>query len=325
MLNTLRMPKCHNTFKSWVTSNYKFNEIYKSIGSPMPIDVTFREGIVSLAKEEQKMFSVADYNTLFKTITHTHRPKEFRIRNYLLDDIDDLHNNVNIYHNNEAYLKKYLKLNSPMYIAVHCPNDVEEYVKRGIYDITIPIIFNENVEISWPYQDIINKHSSLTNNKHNVHLAIFIYDSTNINEIIKYYNDIKCNNSNKCNNSIKSITLHNTGTNERLFYKSLMELSSLKHNLTLCSNFKLDSLDNSHKLETLILMHKCLDIGINNFEVSFFKTCGSKNLLDHSNTSVSKSVITYDFYYKAIFTYILQKCYNISYDNLLSQDGLVDI
>ena len=319
MLNTFRMPKCYNTFKSWVTSKHQFIEIYKQMGSPRPIDVTFREGILSLAEEEQKMFSIADYDTLFKTIAHNHRPKDFRVRNYLLYDVQDFKNNINTYHNNINYLKNYLKLNSDINIAVNDSDNVKEYFKHGIYNITIPIILFDNNDFNVTnYVEVLDTHIELTKNlkqPQNVNIAIFGINSAYFSKQIvnKYYKHIS------------SITLFERGYRNEL-YSTLIELNKYmdKHKLNL--NIQHNSSQEVDELDTIIFIHKCLDLGIHNFEVSYFKTSGSPNLLKRVNNQ--HSIITYDMYYKAIATYILQKCYGISYEDILLNENnnfLVDI
>jgi hypothetical protein len=305
MLNTFRIPKCYNTFKAWVTSKYQFTEIYKQIGSPRPTDVTFREGIISLAEEERRMFSIADYDTLFKTIAHMHKPKDFRVRNYLLYDEVDFKNNVNMYHNNVNYLKKYLKLHANINIAINNSDNLKEYFKHGIYNYTIPLVSYEN--FSFDPAEILNTHMEMTEplkNINNINLAIFGNHSAYVINLV----------TNKYYKNISSVTLFERDHRDELHNT----LSDLKHFMNINKvNLNIQH-HGSQKKDTIEFIHRCLDLGIHNFEVSYFKTSGSTNLLVNPNKQ--HSVITYDLYYEAIATYILQKVYGTNFET-----GLVDI
>ena len=50
-------PKCASTFRSWYLSNPTFQKIYYELGKPVPFDVTLRDGLQSLTKEDQNAFT----------------------------------------------------------------------------------------------------------------------------------------------------------------------------------------------------------------------------------------------------------------------------
>jgi isopropylmalate/homocitrate/citramalate synthase len=57
-------PKCYQSFKTFLLDK-KFNKVYSNLGKPRPFDVTLRDGLQALTKEESQY-----YNTVQKIILH---------------------------------------------------------------------------------------------------------------------------------------------------------------------------------------------------------------------------------------------------------------
>lgn len=49
---------CHNPFVEWCSLNVKSYQFYNNLGRPEPFDVTLRDGLQSLTKEEQKVYTL---------------------------------------------------------------------------------------------------------------------------------------------------------------------------------------------------------------------------------------------------------------------------
>jgi hypothetical protein len=62
-------PKCAKSFKQWCSSRYKFGKLYNDLGKPMPFDVTLRDGLQALSKEEQNKYSTHNKLALYHNIT----------------------------------------------------------------------------------------------------------------------------------------------------------------------------------------------------------------------------------------------------------------
>jgi isopropylmalate/homocitrate/citramalate synthase len=72
-------PTCDITFKNWYKSNIKYEEIYKKIGSPKPFDVTLRDGLQSLSKEEQLNFTTNEKLKMYYNLISLHSIKNIEI------------------------------------------------------------------------------------------------------------------------------------------------------------------------------------------------------------------------------------------------------
>lgn len=70
-------PKCATTFKQWCQTNKKYERLYKSLGSPKPFDVTLRDGIQSLSKEEQSDLTSVNKVELYYAIKTKYEPKKY--------------------------------------------------------------------------------------------------------------------------------------------------------------------------------------------------------------------------------------------------------
>jgi ABC-type thiamine transport system substrate-binding protein len=55
MLTNFLYPRCANTFRKWLLSNNKYERIYSELGTPVPFDVSLRDGLQALPKEIQKI------------------------------------------------------------------------------------------------------------------------------------------------------------------------------------------------------------------------------------------------------------------------------
>ena len=72
-------PKCAQSFKKWCLSNYKFGKLYNDLGKPKPFDVTLRDGLQALSKEEQTAFTRYEKIKLYNNIISIHNPKHIEI------------------------------------------------------------------------------------------------------------------------------------------------------------------------------------------------------------------------------------------------------
>ena len=50
-------PICATSFRRWLLSNPKLNKFYYEIGEPLPFDVTLRDGLQAISKDEQNEFT----------------------------------------------------------------------------------------------------------------------------------------------------------------------------------------------------------------------------------------------------------------------------
>ena len=70
---------CHNPFVEWCSLNVKSTMLYNKLGCPEPFDVTLRDGLQSLSKEEQKIYTLEKKKEIYEKINLTYQPKNIEI------------------------------------------------------------------------------------------------------------------------------------------------------------------------------------------------------------------------------------------------------
>jgi hydroxymethylglutaryl-CoA lyase len=68
-------PTTARGFRKWYLSNKKWETMYNKLGSPKPFDVTLRDGLQALSKEEQNEFTTIKKKELYKNICLNYNPK----------------------------------------------------------------------------------------------------------------------------------------------------------------------------------------------------------------------------------------------------------
>jgi len=72
MLTKNVYPKCYKSFRQWCISTPNANDFYYSLGPPKLFDVTLRDGLQSLSKEEQTKFTTIHKIEMYKEILLRH-------------------------------------------------------------------------------------------------------------------------------------------------------------------------------------------------------------------------------------------------------------
>ena len=79
MLTNFLYPRCANTFRNWLLSNNKYERIYSELGTPVPFDVSLRDGLQALPKEIQKDFTTNDKLKIYHNIIFNYKPLNIEI------------------------------------------------------------------------------------------------------------------------------------------------------------------------------------------------------------------------------------------------------
>jgi hypothetical protein len=80
-------PKCANTFRQWVKSRPQYVKIYSELGSPKPFDVSLRDGIQALTKEQQETYTLNYKKKLYDSIVTRYEPQEIEIGSLVNDKV----------------------------------------------------------------------------------------------------------------------------------------------------------------------------------------------------------------------------------------------
>jgi hypothetical protein len=96
---------------------------YNKLGCPKPFDVTLRDGLQSLSKEQQKTFTLEDKKEIYKIIYLMYQPKNIEIGSIVskhilpifsdtLELFSDIENNINDYYNIKTSINNYILIPS---------------------------------------------------------------------------------------------------------------------------------------------------------------------------------------------------------------------
>ena len=72
-------PRCAFTFKKFINSNPDYYGFYYILGKPKPFDVTLRDGLQTLSKEEQENYTLEKKMDLYHNIMFNYNPKNIEI------------------------------------------------------------------------------------------------------------------------------------------------------------------------------------------------------------------------------------------------------
>jgi isopropylmalate/homocitrate/citramalate synthase len=92
-----------------------YEKIYNQLGSPKPFDVTLRDGLQSLSKEEQKIYTLEKKKELYEKINLIYHPKNIEIGSIVsprvlpifsdtLELFNDIENSYDKKHSSKNYI-----------------------------------------------------------------------------------------------------------------------------------------------------------------------------------------------------------------------------
>jgi hypothetical protein len=79
MLTKIVQTMSAKSFRRWLLSNPKFYKFYYEMGEPVPFDVTLRDGLQALSKDEQNEFTTNKKLVIYKDIVLHHNPTNIEI------------------------------------------------------------------------------------------------------------------------------------------------------------------------------------------------------------------------------------------------------
>jgi isopropylmalate/homocitrate/citramalate synthase len=318
MLTKIMQPMCATSFRSWVLSNPKFNKFYYEMCEPCPFDVTLRDGLQALSKDEQNELKTNKKLEIYKEIVLRYKPTNIEIGSIVSEKVlpifkDTLQflEDINNYHN-------------------------ETLTEKINYFILVPnkdklkIIMNNNSINCLSFVTSVSNSFQLKNTKMNLEQSdqeIFemlyqLYENIVVTNkpIIKLY--VSC--INECPIEGK---LDNDFIVNRILKLSKMNVDYIclsdtcgtittedfEYIIESCLFFGLEPskislhlhVKNDKENDVESLIHKAFDFKINKFDVSYLKTGGCSVTM--KKTSLTPN-LSYDLYYKSLVSYIEKKC-----------------
>ena len=314
-------PKCAQSFKKWYLSSYKFGKMYNDLGKPKPFDVTLRDGLQALTKEEQNAFITYDKLTLYNNIISIHNPKNIEIGSIVSEKVlpifkDTIEISEILY---DFQLKgKEIENKKIKSIFVLVPNkdklkSVINNPKINHFSFITSVsnsfqLKNTKMTLEESDKDIYEMLYELDDNKYRKRKPFVKLYVSCINECpIEGKIDIHfiVNRILKLNSmNVDSICLSDTcGT---------LNVDDFEYIVDTCAFFGFPLIKFSLHLhvkrerekEVERIIHKALDRKIINFDVSYLETGGCSVTMDKKNLV---SNLSYDLYYKTLCNYIIKK------------------
>ena len=310
IFKSLKYPICNNEFKAWCLTNDVYSYVYKTVlNSPRPFDVTLRDGIQNVPKDQIHNFDLKKKYALLNYIGLKYNPSAIELGSLvskkvlpIMDNSAELFTLVN--KNCDLFTTdKYLlvpsknKLNDALQIKCSNISLITSVSNDFTLKNTKKTLLEVKNEIFETVYEMVSSHRIYIP-KIKLYISCIdecpIAGKMNLDYIIKeiYFYYKVCH--------LDFLCLSDTcGTLELSKLKYIVNgLKSLNVDLTKISLHLHTNLKNEN--ETLKIIHYALENDITNFDVSFLNSGGcSVTMKDNINANLS-----YELYYKALTQYI---------------------
>jgi hypothetical protein len=323
LAKTINYPRSFKDFYTFIKSNIKYETLYYKIGIPQPFDVSLRDGLQALTKDQQTLYDIEKKKQIYYDIYYNYRPqnieigtigsnKLFPVFSDTLELLKHIDNHQNILKSDYDYLYPNTTNN---YILI--PNSKKLLDPQILNNVLIQnYSFITSVSNSFQYtntkmnlkevdEDILNMMYILDDKLTNIPFQVKLYVSC-INEcpiegkidldfIVKRLLEL---NKFKIDNLCLSDTC---GTLELEDFKYIVnkciENGIPKRKLSLHLHVRKDR---ENIIEQII--HYALDCGIVEFDVSVLETGGCSVTMKKKQLAPN---LSYELYYKSLVTYFI--------------------
>jgi isopropylmalate/homocitrate/citramalate synthase len=313
-------PKCGQSFKKWYLSSYKLGKLYNDLGKPRPFDVTLRDGLQALSKEEQNKLTTEDKLQIYHNIISIHNPKNIEIGSIVSEKVLPV-------------FKDTLKISEILYDF-----QLKRKEKRQNNFVVIPnkdklksVIDNQKINhysfITSVSNSFQKKNTKMTLEESDKDIYDMLYElDDNINTNIKskksfvklYVSCInECPIEGKIDNDFivnRILNLNKMNVDDICLSDTCGSLNEedFEYIVDTCAYFGLPlskfslHLHVKREREAVIqrIIHKALDRKIIKFDVSYLDTGGCSVTMNKKNLAPN---LSYDLYYKTLCNYILKK------------------
>jgi len=318
----INYPKCYKGFMKLIESNEKWSCIYNNfVSKPKIFDVTLRDGLQSLSKEEQETFvKTQGFNSkleIFADIINTHNPNNIEIGSLcsekvlpIFKDSVELYKKIYKYQFMDSFHN--IAMDNPWLLVVN-ENHFRKIHENGAY---ANLSFITSVSESFQ-----KKNTRMTIKESIQGIANMLQTIDDFREI--YYPSVKLYVSciNECPIEGKLSKEHVVKNLVPLFSMGLDKIclsdtcGTLDHiefdeiiKELLVNNISLNKLGlhlhvkDEENVEKII--HKALDYGIMDFDVSTLKSGGCSVTIEKSKLAPN---LSYELYYKSVINWFINK------------------
>ena len=311
-------PKHALDFKKILYTNSDFSKFYYMLGEPKPFDVTLRDGLQSLPREQQDKFTLLEKLNLYHNVKFNYNPKNIEIGSIVskkvlpvFKDSIDLFRDINLYEKSIHELSGVVRPNTFMLVANSKQlKKIINYTEMNHFSFITSVsekfqLKNTQQTLDESYSDIYEMMYSFEENRYRKKLPFIKLYVSCINECPisgKIDNDFIVNKLlmiNKMN--VDNICLSDTcGT---------LNVDDFEYIVDTCNFFGLPSNKLSLHLhvkkgrEDIVekIIHKALDKRIIDFDVSLLETGGCSVTMNKKQIAPN---LSYELYYKSLVNYI---------------------
>ena len=308
-------PTCFKDFSQWILTKPVYYNFYQHLGEPKPFDVTLRDGLQALTKDEQSNYTTIKKMEIYKHLMLNQKLKNIEIGSIVSEKV------LPIFKDTEKLFEVI-----SCYMSL---NEINNYVVIANKEKLKKVINNPNINhfsfitsVSNSFQ-LKNTKMNLEQSESEIYEMLYQIDDNNsriFKPTIKLY--ISCINECPLEGKIDNDFIVN-----RILKLSKMNIDNICLSDT-CGSITLE--DFEYIAETCIyfglepsrlslhlhvqkekekeveqIIHKALDLKIINFDVSDLKTGGCSVTMTNSKISPN---LCYELYYKFLVTYIIKKC-----------------
>lgn len=303
-------PTCYKSFNKWIGTNKNYQNVYDFV-KPRIFDVSLRDGLQSLKKEEQRKYSTEVKTELYANILSKYRPDSIEIGSLVSEKVlpifsDSIQMHLNTINNRDKN-----------FILVPSMSKFKPIIENKITNISLITSVSESFQmanikktLSETKSDILEIMYGLYSNEKiknpRVKLYISCIDHCPIEgkisddfivEEILYYNKI-CKPDIIClSDTCANLTFEN--------FKNIIDkinskgIPNEKLSLHLHVKSDIESIGQAQKIFSYSLDKKIVE-----FDVSLLETGGCSVTMGSSKT---KPNLSYELYYKFLVDYILEK------------------
>jgi hydroxymethylglutaryl-CoA lyase len=311
-------------FVEKILKNTNYVNVYNLLGKPRPFDVSLRDGLQALSKEEQKLFTTEEKIKKYNQIICDHFPKNIEIGSFvnsnilpIFSDTDKLLNYVNgsmagginnyVLVPNMTQLQHALKFGASNFSFITSVSESFQHKNTkmslsdsllNINEMMLYLHHNRNYELDETTGELIRKL-----NKHHVKIYVSCINHCPIEGEIKMTSIIsQIMKINKLNPN--KICLSDTCGNLKLKDFSLIINYCKQANINI-KNFSLHlHIHPDREKEAEKIMFFALDNGINEFDVSDFSSGGCSVTMKKSELAPN---MNYEQYYRFLTKYLMDK------------------
>jgi isopropylmalate/homocitrate/citramalate synthase len=173
-------PKCHKGFYDWYKSNPKLERIYNNLGSPKPFDVTLRDGLQGLIKEEQEAITFNKKTYLYHEIYFNYHPINMEVGSIVSDKVFPIFkDSLDLFNYIEEYQKSINEEKSNNYLLIANEEKLKSIINTPVTNFSFISSISNNFQMQ-------NTRQTLEEKDRTIKKMINILENRYLNDVIPF-------------------------------------------------------------------------------------------------------------------------------------------